>query len=116
MTQSEPRPLLDPPPAEEQAVTKEEVSPVRDPLAGRLRSAPVVGIVMLVVGLLVGYYGRPTIDKWSGTPTPANAAIVGPQPLPKTQDELMPYLIGQTRHFRGSPDAPVTLIEFGDFQ
>jgi protein-disulfide isomerase len=104
-------------PAETPAATAEAPArPARDPYGQRMRSAPVVGVVMLIVGLLVGYYGRPTLDKWSGLPTPAQAAIVGPQPLPQSQDELMPYLISQTRHFKGNPNAPVTLIEFADFQ
>src|SRR5262245_6570335 len=41
------------------------------------------------------------------TPTPDRAAQA---------QELMRVLIAQTRHFTGSEDATVTLIEFSDFQ
>jgi len=77
-------------------------------------ATPLVGVVMLIIGLLGGYYGRPLV---SGT----NEQSTVPQSIAPPQagagnEELMAYLVSQTRHFKGSPDAPVTLIEFGDFQ
>ena len=77
-------------------------------------ATPVVGVLMLLIGLLAGYYGRPLIGK------PDQQATV-PQSIAPSQagagnEELMAYLVSQTRHFTGNPDAPVTLIEFGDFQ
>jgi len=71
---------------------------------------------MLIVGLLGGYYGRPLIAE------PTEPIVVSQSDIPaQSQDgagneELMTYLVSQVRHFRGDPDAPVTLIEFGDFQ
>ena len=87
----------------------------RSQLTAWMQSKPVLAITMLVVGLLVGYYGRPMMEQVTATPTTV-AAVPEPQPLPQQQAELMPYLIKQTRHFRGSPEAPVTLIEFADYQ
>jgi protein-disulfide isomerase len=60
------------------------------------------------------------------TPTPTNTLI--PQTataqeqaaVSQTQAaanaDLMKYLIDNTRHFKGDPNAPVTIIEFADFQ
>lgn len=86
---------------------------------------------MLVAGLLIGYFGRPVVTaRLAGaTATPAATATtvaatvpeapeisVNPNPQPRNQEELMAYLVAQTRHFKGSADAPVTIIEFSDFQ
>jgi protein-disulfide isomerase len=32
------------------------------------------------------------------------------------QQELMTAVVERTRHFHGDPNAPVTIIEFSDFQ
>lgn len=81
---------------------------------------------MLFTGLLGGYYLRPLLS-----PDPAPVAAVedssssstGNVPLATPdaeraaqQQELMSQVVERTRHFRGDPDAPVTIIEFSDFQ
>jgi hypothetical protein len=90
-------------------------------------ATPIVGLLMLVIGLLVGYFGRPLL---ASTATSAGSvALTTPAPAatsPANQDSstasaadrasLMEFLVSQTRHFKGNPDAPVTLIEFSDFQ
>jgi protein-disulfide isomerase len=62
-----------------------------------------------------------TPDTPAATPTsktpPTSAATAAsetnePTPSPTQQE----YIISQTRHFKGDPDAPVTIIEFSDFQ
>jgi hypothetical protein len=85
----------------------------------------VVGVVMLGIGLLAGYFGRPLVNPEPiPAPTvaladPGNQAAA-PSAGPAVADSLGPSLIdgviSQTRHFRGEPGAPVTVIEFGDFQ
>jgi predicted small lipoprotein YifL len=37
-------------------------------------------------------------------------------PTPDRSGEIMDYLVLNTRHFKGDPDAPVVIIEFSDFQ
>ena len=73
-------------------------------------ATPVVGVVMLIVGLFGGYYGRSASDGIS------EQAAVPSADAGAKDEELMAYLVSQTRHFKGDPNAPVTLIEFGDFQ
>lgn len=67
----------------------------------------VVGVVMLLVGLVAGYLGRPFIElKLNPDTDQAN------QQSPNLKD----VVVSKTRHFLGNPDAPVTIIEFSDFQ
>ena len=110
-------------------------------------ATPLVGLLMLALGLLAGYVGRPLIAPQAAAPapivstatspskaqgptapaqasvdtTPGSAQVQVPSatPPPAQADQrkaLMDALVKQTRHFRGSEDAPVTIIEFSDFQ
>ena len=90
-------------------------------------ATPIIGIAMLIVGLFGGYYLRPVL---TSTPTPVAAVEevsaadteVAPTTTPISdaeraaqQAELMTAVVERTRHFRGDPDAPITIIEFSDF-
>jgi len=88
---------------------------------------PVVALIALVVGLLGGYFGRPWLESRLGATTlakgnsQAEVASEGPTATPDPQvaaqrQALMDALIAQTKHFRGVSDAPITMIEFSDFQ
>ena len=89
-------------------------------------ATPLVGLVMLVLGLAAGYFIRPALApqaEASAEPTakaavPTGAAVQAPAALPTTDtsQDLMTFLVGQTTHFRGDPNAPVTMIEFSDYQ
>jgi hypothetical protein len=90
-------------------------------------ATPIIAIVMLAFGLFGGYYGRPLLVNEMGSvaddeSSPANqesTLTVVPTPdenLAVKQQELMAAVVENTRHFRGKPDAPVTIIEFSDFQ
>ena len=80
-------------------------------------ATPIVGVVMLVLGLLVGFYGRPFILAGTQSDTSSVPPVVIPTAdNSAAQQELMETVVAQTRHFRGDPNAPVTMIEFGDFQ
>jgi hypothetical protein len=68
------------------------------------------GFTMLIVGIMVGYFGRPLLAPETPTPTVAQSADN------PSAEELMDSLVARTRHFKGDSNAPVTIIEFGDFQ
>jgi hypothetical protein len=95
---------------------------------------PAISVVMLVVGLLVGFFIHPLVAK-EAQPTQNVAAVTTPVPTSavaqtasptvtvdptmaaiSSSDDVMNYLVSKTNHFQGSPDATVTLIEFSDFQ
>jgi hypothetical protein len=90
-------------------------------------STPIVGIIMLVAGLFAGYYGRPLLSPEATSVATEGNTSTGSSSAPITiptpdadrvaqQQELMNAVLEGTRHFRGDPDAPVTIIEFSDFQ
>ena len=81
-------------------------------------ATPIVAIVMLVVGTLAGFYARPSIlgqlpDNISET---SPAVTIPTQDRSVEQQQLMASLIPGVRHFIGDSNAPVTIIEFGDFK
>jgi len=89
-------------------------------------ATPIVGIVMLVTGLIGGYYGRDLVlpDTTAAPVKEIDPVISGNSPAAvPTKDEdqaaiqqdVMAALVEETRHFRGDPDAPITIIEFSDF-
>ncbi len=80
-------------------------------------ATPIVGIVMLIFGLFGGYYGGPSrsVSERAGVEPQVNVPAP-PENIAAGNAETMDYLISQARHFKGDPDAPVTLVEFGDFQ
>lgn len=91
-------------------------------------ATPIVAIVMLLIGLVGGYLLYPEISARIGGASPVAAApttnpateaqssTAGNQPDQASREEMMQFLISQTRHFKGNPDAEVTIIEFSDFQ
>ena len=90
------------------------VTPATGPVVARLNPLTTL-VVGLAVGVLAGFFGRPLL-----TPRPLNnPAVVTPEEaagqatLPAG---VMEAVVAQTRHFKGDAQAPVTIIEFGDFQ
>ena len=80
-------------------------------------ATPIVGVVMLIVGLFGGYYGRPLVGSENEqVAVPQVIQPAQPQGSGVSNEELMDYLNSQVRHVMGDPDAPVTIVEFGDFQ
>lgn len=100
---------------------------------------PLVGVVMLVIGLLAGYFFRPAtpapqvvVMAPTGAPQaaapaaakpPTQAAAAAPaQPTakptvdPAVYKKIADTLTEKVRHWEGDPNAAVTLLEFSDFQ
>lgn len=123
-------PNPDPPP--ETPPVPEPAPLAAEPAAPALTAAPVrtisvtaaalLGGALLALGLAVGYTGRPAVTAWlnpSPTPTATNpppTATTEPAERATQRAGLMDYVVANTRHFRGNPQAPITLIEFSDFQ
>ena len=91
-----------------------KVVPTTGPDVARLNPWRML-VVGLAVGVLAGFFGRPLV-----TPRPLNdpaAVAAGEAPGQAVEPPgVMAAVITQTRHFKGDAQAPVTLIEFGDFQ
>jgi hypothetical protein len=65
----------------------------------------VASIALVVVGMVIGYFGRPLIVRTPTVPTGSDA-----------QAPIISLLLSNVRHFRGNANAPVTIIELSDFQ
>lgn len=86
---------------------------------------------MLLIGVIVGYLIHPVV---AGVITPATPTALAALPSPPASEPtaaltptpdaaratqaaaVMEAVVARTRHFKGNPTAPITLIEFGDFQ
>jgi protein-disulfide isomerase len=83
-------------------------------------ATPAVGLFMLVLGLLGGYFLRPLIApegvaaSTAGTQT--SSTNTQTQSSPEDREALMAAILPAVRHFTGDPDALITVIEFSDFQ
>lgn len=76
-----------------------------------------IGLIAVLIGMVIGYFGRgvvgPEATAARGTQT---AAAVALQTRSAANQEVMKMVIAEARHFKGDPNALVTLIEFSDFQ
>jgi len=82
-------------------------------------ATPIVGLQMLVLGLLVGYYVRPLMPNQSQSEASVNSespVVIATADNSAAQQKMMETVLAKTRHFRGAANAPVTIIEFADFQ
>ncbi len=89
-------------------------------------------LIALLIGFAGGYLARPYLNGRGGenaapaadapvaTAEPVDAAASLPETPPADAEArrkvLMDALISQTKHFKGDPNAPVTILEFSDFQ
>jgi len=90
------------------------VTPATKPIVARLNPMTTL-VVGLAMGMLAGFFGRPLV-----TPRPLNdPAVVTPGESPgqvALPAGVLAAVTTQTRHFKGDAQAPVTIVEFGDFQ
>jgi protein-disulfide isomerase len=85
-------------------------------------------LIALVVGIVGGYFGRPLLNKSPITAVATQSsndssaqvtlptATTDPTEVANSQKQLMDYLVSNTSHFMGDPNAKVTIIEFSDYQ
>ncbi len=66
----------------------------------------IISLVMLLLGVAIGFEARPVVLP---APTVASSGPASAYPI-------INLLLSQTRHFKGNANAPVTIIEFSDFQ
>jgi protein-disulfide isomerase len=102
---------------QEELAPVEAVKPAAITISIQSWTTPIVGILMLALGLLIGFYGRPFI--LAGPQSDASSAppvVIPTADNSAAQQKLMETVVAQTRHFKGDPNAPVTIIEFADFQ
>ena len=73
--------------------------------------------VGLLVGGLAGFYLRPLLMPQTAPDTRPLAGVESSDQInePEPHRAVMMAVIGGARHFYGDPNAPITLVEFGDF-
>ncbi len=77
----------------------------------------VVGAAMLLIGLVLGYFGRGVYGPEASAAKATSSAVAeAVKTRAAANKAVMDVLIEQTRHFKGDPNAAVTIIEFSDFQ
>ena len=77
------------------------------------RIIPTVLVILVAVGLL-GLVVKVSLSQ--ANKTTSSSIVIPSDDITDRWDYIMTDLVGQTRHFKGSPDAPVTILEFSDFQ
>jgi hypothetical protein len=112
--------LIEPSLEEEKPPEEQTAKPEKTALTIHVHSwaTPIVGFLMLIIGLLGGYFIRPAVSPLlsKATLTPTASAEVNSGDTSASQPGLKDYVVAQTTHFMGDANAPVTVIEFSDFQ
>jgi protein-disulfide isomerase len=93
-------------------------------------------VIVFAVGLAIGFFGRPMVTpaeevvvtvvvtsqaavaKATATPEPAtpSAETKSGANEGRPTPTIMDFILSDTRHFQGDPNAPVTMVEFSDFR
>lgn len=96
------------------------ITPTQEEVVSSKRSNSNPWILMLVgllVGGLGGFYLRPLVFPEAATPVAPLAAVEdsGQMNKPDPHQAVMLAVTSGARHFQGESNAPITIIEFGDF-
>jgi len=76
-----------------------------------------VGAAMLLLGALLGYVGRGEFGpEAQAAKATEQAQAVQAATQAAANADLMKFLTENTRHYKGDPNAAVTIIEFSDYQ
>jgi hypothetical protein len=103
---------------EEENLEPEEVEEEEKTSGGRTWLAiGLVGLAMLLIGGLLGYVGRGQFgpEAQAAKATEQQQAVLAATQAAANAD-LMKFLSENTRHYKGDPNAAVTIIEFSDYQ
>lgn len=73
-----------------------------------------VALLILTAVVLLGLVIKVSISRAGRSQS--NSDQLSPADSDQRWAYVMTDLVGQTRHFKGSPDASVTILEFSDFQ
>lgn len=94
---------------------KDNQSPTRNTHSKKVNRWTIPALALLIVsaGIFIGFSKRPQLAAKGVETTPAREAVKTPA---NEREALAQIATAQTRHFKGDPDAPVTILEFSDFQ
>ncbi len=88
-----------------------------------LLGAILLGFVTLLIGLAAGFYIAGGVNgtallTLAPTPTPRPTPTLSPDQQQQREQvkQIVAMLVSKTRHFKGNANAPVTILEFSDFQ
>lgn len=97
---------------------EDDISPAPLPLNEK-RIAGQKGWILFIIGILVGglagFFLYPVVIPESEAAPLANVADSGQINKPDAQQTIMTAVADGSRHFQGDPNAPITLVEFADF-
>lgn len=74
---------------------------------------PALALLIVFAGIFIGFSKLPLVITKGQVSSLAREAVKTPA---NEREALTQIATAQTRHFKGDPDAPVTILEFSDFQ
>lgn len=144
VTLSQDEPEIQPAASEASVPVDDEPDQPQSQPWGYFIAGMVVTLLAVALGAVLGYLARPALEPATGSvadislSAPESAAVQGPPaqsdeasetetqanaPAAESNPEpsaptptIMEFVLSDARHFQGSADAPVTMVEFSDFK